>query len=432
MKKLFSLIRNQKGFSLTELVVGVGIMGIVSLGVMDITNNQQKIKNYGKVKAQENSIAKYTRLNLLTEQSCEVNFMGRSVPSNLTEVRDLSGRPVMEVGKTFGPQNDSVTIEEISLRTIDGAPAAEGDGLVFIDLRMSRNVQGGTNRSYVTSFILRVRFSAAGTIEDCNAAVGDIDTNVQEGFCSITDGVWDIGTQFCNYSCPAHGSGVNNGILTNDCLDSKKVNDYDNHFIKMVGDNIIGLLSLGSNNFSSAGRITTNTFFCVGPRCRNFNQSMCTTNMIGRNVLADGTLVCTGPFACANNQYFQGFDGSGNMVCQPLRFGVCSNSDYYVKDILTDGTVLCEELPSPVPPIPPSSGQYIRVIPSSGTPITRSDDLYLRDVSCSPGQFVSGASGTTPICGVQIDRHVYGASCPAGQAINSFDSGGNPSCLAIE
>ena len=88
MKTVFNILKKQSGFSLTELVIAVGIMGIVSLGVMELTNNQQKMQSFAKTKDAEVSLVRLARLSLLTNASCQINLQGRTVPSNIPEIVD--------------------------------------------------------------------------------------------------------------------------------------------------------------------------------------------------------------------------------------------------------------------------------------------------------------------------------------------------------
>lgn len=441
MKTVFNILKKQSGFSLTELVIAVGIMGIVSLGVMELTNNQQKMQSFAKTKDAEVSLVRLARLSLLTNASCQINLQGRTVPSNIPEIVDPQGIQLLTSvapNNAIGDASNRVVINRIRVESYDPTkPLVEGDNLVDLKIRTIRQVTGSPDKQIEHSFLMRVQLDGAGQIVRCHTAISEVSDNLGEEFCDTTNGLWDTTNNICEHSvapaCPAVGSGSDEQLLTESCLENFEDNVLDDEYINIDGnetvdDKLVVGTGAAPRSVTANGtvRVTGSGELCVNGNCRDFSQFDCSNSQVGSGVLGNGDLSCHNPLQlCGGTEYIQGFDGSGNRICRPLRSGVCADSTRYVRNVNADGSVDCAEIPSPTPEVTATltgtNENYIRVIPASGSPTYR-QDKYLANTTCPDGEFIIGASGTTPICGAPGDKHVFSQICEPGYAAKSYNS----------
>lgn len=432
MKNLFSIIRNKKGFSLTELVVALGIMGIASLGVMDLIENQNEMTSYSKTRGEEETLAKTTRLNLLKASQCNDNLAGVLVPSNIASIDDSKGRVAISVDDFFGTSSNKVTLSGLSITPLPGNAPAEGDNLVFFNIAMTRELDGKMPITTTKSFLLRVELDASNRIMRCNTSVATVAGNLAQNHCSSTNGIWNAGASTCTYTCPTMGSGLTNQILTVGCLDDREANILNDDYIKLAGDTVGGRLIMTGRTLNVGGQIRSNNQICVGGICRNFTAQDCTGTTIAGGVQTTGAMICRGPVDCGNTRYFRGFTSGGVAICEPVPMDSCTNTSYFIKEILANGQVVCDEIEPPTPIVPASAGNYVRNIPASGTPITYIPDRSLTALTCAAGQFIEGANGSTPRCVKPADVSIFGQICEPGFAMRSINSAGVAVCEQVQ
>jgi len=63
-------IRNEKGFTLAEIVIGMGVMGIMGLGFMSMTKNMLKGQATAETKMEELELRRLIATNLTDKIAC--------------------------------------------------------------------------------------------------------------------------------------------------------------------------------------------------------------------------------------------------------------------------------------------------------------------------------------------------------------------------
>ena len=138
MKKLFKAValnKNQNGFSLVEIMVAAGMLGVVSLGVMRLTTNMSKSskKLYQEAESQDlrnrlKGLLSSTSAGLGTTQTaCQNTFAGLTISDAgavITDIKDKDDNDVMSVGDTIAIGTPgALRITSIRLRGFSTAPS---------------------------------------------------------------------------------------------------------------------------------------------------------------------------------------------------------------------------------------------------------------------------------------------------------------------
>ena len=71
-----------KGFSLLEVIIAAGLLGAISLGVMQLTKNMQTGQKTVELKGEKMDFANRMKLYLSSDKSCAATLGGRSVANN--------------------------------------------------------------------------------------------------------------------------------------------------------------------------------------------------------------------------------------------------------------------------------------------------------------------------------------------------------------
>lgn len=79
---------NQTGFSLIEIMISVGLLGLISLGVMELTKESNKFSMQQKAKLDESQLMGLLQNKLANKTVCEANFKGKDL-SLITSIEKL-------------------------------------------------------------------------------------------------------------------------------------------------------------------------------------------------------------------------------------------------------------------------------------------------------------------------------------------------------
>lgn len=147
---------NQRGMSLVEIMIAIGMLGAVSLAFNQLMLNQNKTMKTSEIKAELLEISSLIRQTLDNKETCEATFIGMAPGDNLSEIRvssDLSKEPFLRVGQQF--KNYNVRIAEIRLltRTEESEPqynlgganfnAQTGVGYAHLEVTFEKEIKGG-------------------------------------------------------------------------------------------------------------------------------------------------------------------------------------------------------------------------------------------------------------------------------------------------
>lgn len=137
-------LRNIDGFSLAEIMVAAGILGMISLGVMQMTQNLQKNQKKFQYDAEINDFIMKLQMGLRDKAACERTFAGGSDPANsppvVTPANPLQPATVHANAITPDYATSTALINNVYSGNVDGA----GNALILAQVGQQYGAVGGT------------------------------------------------------------------------------------------------------------------------------------------------------------------------------------------------------------------------------------------------------------------------------------------------
>nr|BDT27842.1 hypothetical protein BHI3_13080 [Bacteriovorax sp. HI3] len=347
---------NNYGFSLAEIMISMGILGILSLSVMKVNGMIQKGQAASETKMEEIELRRVIALILTDREACKNTFSGKNVGQALTQIKSSSNNVLYEVNKVYG--NNALKIT--SFKTLDLAqPFSDNTRMIHLNVSFQRMKQILNNSTILSANIpLRVKSpSASGLISECFA---DVDSIIQQS-CLSSGGTW-TGSN-CQYPQYVLKSGdTMTGVLNAPEFKGSFTGNVTGNLNGNVTGNISGATGQFSGDVSAAR-------FCTSGHCQKIENLAlanisCSNGQTQIGVKADGSPNCKS-LQCSGNHYFAGLDSSNNPICRPYPTNTCPTNEY-VSQVNSDGTVTCSILPNNANSVCPS-GQVIQSI-NAGTP----------------------------------------------------------------
>ncbi|EQC46780.1 type II secretion system protein [Bacteriovorax sp. Seq25_V] len=106
MKKV-NLFKSSSGFTLAEVMISAGIVGVISVAVMQLTGNLFKSTRYTNQSMTANSLRATLYTSLRSKNACQTTFAGAVVTANanLASIAGPGGGAVITSGAVFGDPN---------------------------------------------------------------------------------------------------------------------------------------------------------------------------------------------------------------------------------------------------------------------------------------------------------------------------------------
>jgi hypothetical protein len=184
--KFMSKVRDQKGFSILEVVIASGLLSLLTYAFLAQTSIQQKTMNAWDSKLEANDVKTSIAILLSNSYACNAAFQGKAQTDSITTIfraeRDSTGtwlppNPVYTVGTpTTNIINNTLYLEGIQLQpSQQGGTAipANNQGELRVALRMVyvKDVIGAKN---VTRYVqLKAETDGTGKIANCTAISGE-------------------------------------------------------------------------------------------------------------------------------------------------------------------------------------------------------------------------------------------------------------------
>lgn len=153
-----------RGFSLIQVMVAAGILGGLSLVVLQLAQNQNQIMSHSEAKSEELELVNQARIVLSRREACLESFQGLSPDEEVVDLLNANGEPVFSVGSVYG--NRSLRINEMFLEN-QTVPSGGGSGEVLLNIVMER-LKKDTGASDITKEImLQVATNSDDEIVSC-------------------------------------------------------------------------------------------------------------------------------------------------------------------------------------------------------------------------------------------------------------------------
>ncbi|MGZ3788398.1 MAG: prepilin-type N-terminal cleavage/methylation domain-containing protein [Bacteriovorax sp.] len=407
------IFKNQKGFTLPEIMIATGLLAALSLGVMSMMKNMQKGQVVSETKMEELELRRLITTLLIDQVACQNTLGGTNIGTSISQIKNNANVVAFQTNNTYG--NNSVKITSMSTQDL-GIVNADGTRTINLNLALTKMKQlsgGGTKN---VSIQLNVSApSANGTISKCFVDSNQIISTANQTGCASLGGTWNGASSTCYL-----GNYVNkNGDTMTGTLNA----NVNGNLTGNVTGNVTGNISGANGAFTTK---VTSPQFCTGANCKAIgdfalSNKACANGYAQIGVNADGTPNCKA-LQCPANQYFAGLDASSNAICRPYPTNTCPTNQY-VAQVNADGTVVCAIVPNNATATCPA-GQVLQSI-SAGVPTCVNKGA---GTSCSVGQVVTAvASDGTVTCG---NAGVVWGTCPAGQVMVGINPGGTIKCAS--
>jgi Tfp pilus assembly major pilin PilA len=396
------LIRNNKGFTLAELVIAGGIVGVIALVAVTSLKNTRQASNITVVASEASTLKSLIVAQLVNPVGCRNTFPA-NVPITRSNIQIISsgGAIVAQKDLAFGPT------KEFSIIDISSSSAVGSNILklkVDYDLKASLD-KVSKKRSYSFDIDIFVNKNAAGTvITGCYIDIAGSTRKAIENSCVgngaayvAADGLY--GT--CTHTLPEvrNSSGIVMG--TGLCPSGE--------YLKNV------------TSESSPNKVVL--------ECRPFAVGPCGPWSYINKV--NGT---TGVADCVSlSTYF----APGRVITTinsntPTYLAVdlnCTHPDQVVRSINADGTPEC--IPKHIETICPANQYVYDVVKISSTVFEGKCKAFEKKTAgpCPAGQYLQTvySDGSVPVGGCVVQT--IPANCPVGQVITGFNSDGTAKCV---
>lgn len=430
-----------RGFSLVEIMVGVAMLGGLTLGGMKISDNQRAAFQYQESRASELELYNQIRYMLQNKNACVLTLQNLNItaPTTINNILNDAGNIFSGIGMA-SVEGRNFEIEPFGVRG-SGSLSADFKRSVILTVNVKR--LKGIISTFSKDIYLTVKTNAANVIQEC---LSEEDSTLDIGkkeMCEAVAGVYSEGPpQVCDLNCPIVSTdhtvmGGDLSTLSTACLDSLKDNYLNNRYgfrlddygqgADGLADNLTGDLQV-SGTVTAAKDILANNNFCVGGNCRNFMPTACSAGQVIVGINNSGNLQCVSPGICGTDMYFRGINASGAAICEDYLDRNQCPAGQYVDRVNPDGTFTCNQALDPPKNKTCPVGQYIAGITNSGNPVCRAD-MNNAGFSCPSGQFSYSMTMGTFFCRAPTDYHVYSKGCGAGEVLQGFSGAGSPICV---
>lgn len=405
------IFKDEKGFSLVEIMVAAGFLGVISLGASQMISRMMKGQATAEVKMEAIEIRRQIISNMSDKTACENTLVGTSLGESVTAIKNASNANLFSVGSKYGA--NALELQSINVVDVGDLGSGMRDAELRVVFKSLKKAAYGTSNKTFRSRLKVKATGPAAQITECFDDTSGVIATANETSCIALGGVWEPTTSTCTVS----------------------------HFVRKDGDTMTGTLetpsltntgAIQTNSIDSTTTVTASTSvtspqFCTGANCKAIgdlalaNQA-CANGFVSDGVNPDGTVRCKA-LQCPANQFFAGLDSSGNSVCRPYPTNTCPTNEY-VSEVKSDGTVVCLPVPNNATATCPA-GQVLQSI-SAGTPTCVSNN----NATCPVGQVLRSinAGVATCVADQNTNTNVFGKSCSAGEILRGFDSVGSPIC----
>ncbi|MBS1972474.1 MAG: prepilin-type N-terminal cleavage/methylation domain-containing protein [Bdellovibrionales bacterium] len=208
-----NVISNQRGISLIETLVALGIVAVISMALAQMMKDSINATNYSESKFEEIEMARQLQMQLSLKPGCEQNFKDKQIQlldpnkygfllnpvmsvlggvtntavnalnsimgiDNFNTVIDSNGRPMLSVGDTIGNRSLKITglgfhIESqdwTNFQSVKGSLPANSKGAVtmgnlIVSGERVKTSYGG--KTFTRAFPIRVLLDANGKVNGC-------------------------------------------------------------------------------------------------------------------------------------------------------------------------------------------------------------------------------------------------------------------------
>lgn len=376
MKKL---IRNNKGFTLAELVMAGGLVSVVALVALTSLKNTRQASNITVVASEASTLKSLIVAQLVNPLGCQKTFPPNTpIVRNNIQIFSSGGAVVAGPGTTLGPARE-FSITDISSSSASGSNVLK----VKVDYALKATLDKAGKRSYSFTLDLFVNKNTAGDqITGCFVDIAGATRKAVAASCkglpgppeSQSGATYDpadglYGT--CTHTLPEVRNAAGVKEVSNLCpagqyLKSVKVENtpgFPKHAV-VLECKPFSIGPCGAWSYVNKVNGTTGAAECVS-LSQFFSAGQVITTLAGRvpTAYAAITLDCTSP-----DQVLRSINTDGSLECIPKHVETLCGANQYVYDIvkIDDETFegKCKSFVKASGPCP--AGQFLQTVQSDG------------------------------------------------------------------
>ncbi len=194
---------DSKGFSLVEMVVVLGLMGIASMGVLQITANMTKSTKTSEIGLEINSMVNSITQNLLNSSACTNTFKDAGVIIDNLEISDIknrTGQPLFDKLAKYGNNRLKISglkVNSVTMKAPDPG-VSKKYGEFRLQIQMEKLGTGYHGTKIVTKNVpLQGEFSLTNNLLKCYSSTEDAVYTAKKESCEDVGGTWNIATDNC-------------------------------------------------------------------------------------------------------------------------------------------------------------------------------------------------------------------------------------------
>ena len=164
-----NFLKSEKGFSLAEVMVAAGMLGALSLAVMQLTKNMSGSTKALEASSEALTVTNAIKTTLLGEGACKNTLENVNISGNttITEIKDINDATRYSVGSVYGTRAVRLTGMRLQERstTLSGG-ARTGTVKLFIDFeKLNKQITGP--KTVTKEIMLNVMTNTVHVIQNC-------------------------------------------------------------------------------------------------------------------------------------------------------------------------------------------------------------------------------------------------------------------------
>ncbi|WP_372655202.1 prepilin-type N-terminal cleavage/methylation domain-containing protein [Halobacteriovorax sp.] len=206
MKKMLLILKNDRGFSLAEILVAAGLLGLLSLGVMQMNGSMMKGQATAEVKMEAIEIRRQIILNMSEKMACENTLSGTNLGDTVNSIKNTADNAIFTVGNKYGA--NALELESITVVDVGDVGGGMRDAeLQVVFKSLKKAAYGSSEKVFKSRLKVKAANSTAPITECYDDTAGTIAT-ANETSCISVGGTWDPATSKCSNtnvwgkSCP--------------------------------------------------------------------------------------------------------------------------------------------------------------------------------------------------------------------------------------
>jgi hypothetical protein len=238
------VIKNQKGFSIAEVLVAFGLMSILGIISLQIMQDSFNASSLAEAKNDEIEMSRQLQLTLIYKPNCDKNLQGKLINDvnyhDIINFLDSTNKEILTRGQVIGNRSLKVADIEYYVKPADfaafnaykaspppGEPTYLMDAYVKVTTEKLKTQLGGKN--LVADIPIKVKVDATSKVVECFTSVDSTNETAMQSFCTQIGGVFNTVTKECDFNTVGCDTSNPDKLVPAKCVDekvAKSLKDY--------------------------------------------------------------------------------------------------------------------------------------------------------------------------------------------------------------